>query len=189
MRARLRTLVASPVRALVAWSVLALAAFTACSRTIDVAREPSNTTSAAEAAVSTPRSRAPFEKSIGFKSRARLESHFEKHGADLGAASAAAYLALAQALRDAPIPTGSPSSTRSTTSTHSQISPKTTAAASSPISLDVREIVRADGVITRFDARSGAFLAFDTDGTIRTFFKPSDGAQYFERQARRGPPP
>jgi pyocin large subunit-like protein len=49
----------------------------------------------------------------------------------------------------------------------------------------VIEARRADGVITRFDRTSGAFLAFDPDGTIRTFFKPSDGEAYFRRQLRR----
>ncbi|MEO7360796.1 MAG: hypothetical protein ABI120_10725 [Gemmatimonadaceae bacterium] len=41
---------------------------------------------------------------------------------------------------------------------------------------NILEIVRpADGVVSRFDKKSGAFLAFDRDGTIRIFFKPNDG--------------
>jgi pyocin large subunit-like protein len=52
----------------------------------------------------------------------------------------------------------------------------------------VLEIRRpSDGVVSRFDRRSGAFLAFDSDGTIRTFFRPNDGESYFRRQARRAP--
>jgi hypothetical protein len=57
-----------------------------------------------------------------------------------------------------------------------------------PVGGDILEIVRGiDGVISRFDRRSGAFLAADPDGTIRTFFKPNDGEAYFRRQARRAP--
>ena len=55
---------------------------------------------------------------------------------------------------------------------------------------DILEVVRPnDGVVSRFDKRSGAFLAFDRDGTIRTFFKPNDGERYFRRQANRPPSP
>jgi pyocin large subunit-like protein len=50
---------------------------------------------------------------------------------------------------------------------------------------DVLEIIRRDGVITRFDRSSGAFLAFNDDRTIRTFFKPNDGENYFRRQSKR----
>jgi pyocin large subunit-like protein len=45
--------------------------------------------------------------------------------------------------------------------------------------------VRGDGVITRFDKKSGTFLAFNENRTIRTFFKPDDGVRYFERQLDR----
>ena len=92
---------------------------------------------------------------VGFRSRARLEEHFEKHGGELHAASAADYLRLAQALRDR------------------------------PAGGDVLETVRADGVVSRFDRASGAVLAFDADGTIRTYFRPNDGERYFRRQAGR----
>jgi pyocin large subunit-like protein len=57
-----------------------------------------------------------------------------------------------------------------------------------PVGGDIVEVVRqSDGVISRFDRGSGAFLAADPDGTIRTFFKPNDGEAYFRRQARRSP--
>ncbi len=91
----------------------------------------------------------------GFRSERRLREHFEKHGAEFGAADAGEYLAIAQALRDAPA--GGP----------------------------VLEAVRADGVVTRFDRRDGTFLAFERDGTIRTCFRPNDGERYFRRQAAR----
>ena len=48
------------------------------------------------------------------------------------------------------------------------------------------EAVRTDGVVTRFDRAQGAFLAFDRDRTIRTFFHPNDGERYFQRQLARG---
>ncbi|MDQ6611509.1 MAG: hypothetical protein M3Y64_03670 [Gemmatimonadota bacterium] len=102
---------------------------------------------------------APINHSIrGFENRTRLHEHFAKHGGEFGGVSEAQYLAMAQALRD------------------------------EEAGGDVLEIVRpADGVVSRFDRRSGAFLAFDRDGTIRTFFKPNDGERYFRRQANRAP--
>lgn len=92
----------------------------------------------------------------GFRDRTHLDDHYAKHGGEFPGLSKAQYLAMAQTLRDA-----------------------TTGA-------DVLEIIRAsDGVVSRFDRQSGAFIAFDRDGTIRTFFKPNDGEQYFRRQANR----
>ncbi|HEV2105540.1 MAG TPA: hypothetical protein VGU27_07380, partial [Candidatus Eisenbacteria bacterium] len=96
-----------------------------------------------------------FGAGVGFRSHARHAEHFAKHGAEFGVGSAADYLRLAQALRDR--------------------------AAGG----DVLEAVRADGVVTRFDRGSGAFVAFDADGTLRTFFKPNEGERYFRRQAAR----
>ena len=92
---------------------------------------------------------------IGFRSRERLEEHFRKHGRQFDAPDARAYLALAQALRD------------------------------QPAGGDVLEAVRRDRAITRFDRARGAFLAFDPDLTIRTFFKPNDGEAYFRRELER----
>ncbi|MEP6832119.1 MAG: hypothetical protein ABJB74_01945 [Gemmatimonas sp.] len=40
-----------------------------------------------------------------------------------------------------------------------------------------------------FDRSAVDCLAFDHDGTIRTFFKPNDGERYFRRQANRPPSP
>lgn len=95
---------------------------------------------------------------IGFRTRDRLLDHYAKHGSEFKVSSPEAYLVLAQTLRAEP-PVG-----------------------------EVREIVRpTDGVISKFDRRTGAFVAFDADSTIRTFFKPNDGEAYFERQARRRP--
>jgi hypothetical protein len=91
----------------------------------------------------------------GFRSETHLREHHDKHGREFGAVSRQEYLALAQTLRDRPL------------------GPRVT------------EAVRADGVVTRFDRDSGAFIAFDPDGTIRTFFKPRDGEAYFRRQRDR----
>ena len=103
-----------------------------------------------------PSEAAPaVEASVGFTSRRALAEHFEKHGREFGSITQERYLRLAQELRDAP--RGGP----------------------------VREATRSDGVITRFDTRSGAFVAFHADRTIRTFFKPDDGLAYFERQLEK----
>jgi hypothetical protein len=93
---------------------------------------------------------------IGFRDPSHLSEHFHKHGAEFGDITPAEYLHRAQALRDQPA--GGP----------------------------VREAVRQDGVVTRFDRTDGAFLAFDPDLTIRTYFRPNDGEAYFDRQLKRG---
>ena len=92
---------------------------------------------------------------IGFATRQKFLDHFEKHGHEFGAISREEYLRQAQLLRDR------------------------------PAGGTVLESVRRDGVITRFDQASGAFLAFNADLTIRTYFKPNDGENYFYRQSRR----
>ena len=92
---------------------------------------------------------------IGFASRDKFVEHYEKHGREFGSISKEEYLRLAQTLRDR------------------------------PAGGDMLEAVRADGVITRFDRASGAFIAFNPDQTIRTCFKPSDGEAYFRRQSKR----
>jgi pyocin large subunit-like protein len=93
--------------------------------------------------------------SIGFRSSHYLDEHFAKHGREFQGMSKAEYLLAAQTLRD------------------------------SPVGGDVEEIVRSDGTASRFDSKSGAFIAFNRNGTIRTFFKPNDGELYFRRQAQR----
>ncbi|MEI6203260.1 MAG: hypothetical protein WCP68_15025 [Enhydrobacter sp.] len=93
--------------------------------------------------------------SIGFVDSRRLEEHYEKHGAEFGHITKQDYLRQAQLLRDAKV--GGP----------------------------VLETVRADRVTTRFDRETGAFIAFNPNGTIRTFFKPNDGERYYRRQAQR----
>jgi pyocin large subunit-like protein len=92
---------------------------------------------------------------IGFATPKKLSDHYQKHGREFGEITRKEYLRLAQELRDR------------------------------PAGGEILEAVRKDGVITRFDRKSGAFLACNPDGTIRTFFKPNDGERYFRRQARR----
>jgi hypothetical protein len=104
---------------------------------------------------SSARGATGFGPSIGFRSRQRLDDHFDKHGGEFGAITRADYLRQAQQLRDA------------------------------PVGGDILELRRGDGTIARFDRASGAFLAFDEDGIIRTYFRPNDGERYFRRQGRR----
>ena len=93
---------------------------------------------------------------VGFADARRLDEHFDKHGAEFGRITKQDYLRQAQLLRDAQV--------------------------SGPI----LETVRRDGVATRFDRQTGAFIAFNPNGIIRTFFKPNDGERYYRRQAERG---
>ena len=129
-----------------------------------LARQHTSGTASAPVAVSSPASREDVgtavrgtegRSGVGFHSRAQLYEHFRKHGAEFGRISRQEYLRKAQALRDA------------------------------PIGGSVEELRRPDGTVSRFDRSTGAFLAFNRDGTIRTFFKPNDGEAYFRRQAAR----
>jgi len=118
----------------------------------------------APSAQSTPQSRSPSEVSsaqqavrtnIGFASHQKLLEHYQKHGSEFGSVSIEEYLLQAQTLRDRQAGGG------------------------------LLEFVRTDGVITRYDRSSGAFIAFNSDGTIRTYFKPNAGESYFNRQRER----
>ena len=92
---------------------------------------------------------------VGFASKQKMVDHYRKHGREFGAITMEQYVRKAQELRDRPA--GGP----------------------------VLESARADGVVTRFDRTSGDFIAFNRDGTIRTYFRPADGEAYFQRQLRR----
>ena len=106
-------------------------------------------------AASAASSAAVSRPAIGFRTPRRLDEHYAKHGGEFGSVSRDEYLRRAQVLRDGP--SGGA----------------------------VLEIVRRDGTVTRFDRTTGAFIAFASDGVIRTFFRPNDGEQYFRRQAGR----
>jgi filamentous hemagglutinin len=91
----------------------------------------------------------------GFRSKHQFEEHYAKHGREFGHISPEEYLHRAQALRDAPV--GGP----------------------------ILEAVKPGGIVTKFDRRTGAFGAYNSDRTIRTFFIPAAGERYFRRQATR----
>ena len=91
----------------------------------------------------------------GFRSRRQFEEHYAKHGREFGNITRQEYLERAQSLRDAPA--GGP----------------------------ILQAVTPDGIISRFDRRSGAFGAYNPDRTIRTFFIPNAGERYFHRQASK----
>lgn len=91
----------------------------------------------------------------GFRSRRQFEEHYAKHGREFGNISPQEYLLRAQALRD--VPAGG----------------------------SILQAVTPDGIVSRFDRRSGAFGAYNPDRTIRTFFIPNAGERYFHRQASK----
>ncbi len=111
-----------------------------------------------------PKSSTTVRTDIGFASRQKFLDHYEKHGREFGSmkkedyrpVSQQEYLRQAQELR------------------YRQLDNS------------VLEAVRNDGVVTRFDKTTGAFLAFNADRIIRTYFKPNDGEAYFRRQSKRG---
>lgn len=97
----------------------------------------------------------PRLRRIGFASQRGLDSHWRKHGAEFNVSTKAQYLSMAQDLRDA------------------------------PLSSRVIEASQSNGSYARFDRRTGGFLAFNRDLTIRTFFRPDDGESYFRRAVNR----
>lgn len=97
----------------------------------------------------------PRHPEIGFRGKDRLLEHFRKHGREFHVKSAEQYLRLAQTLRDR------------------------------PKGGDILEFVRNDAVTCKFDRATGAFVAYNSDGSLRTFFRPNDGEAYFERQKSR----
>jgi hypothetical protein len=99
--------------------------------------------------------RTVFGAGVGFRSSQAQREHYEKHRREFGRITNAEYLARAQSLRDTTV--GGP----------------------------ILEVRRDDGTISRFNRTDGSFVAFDTNGTLRTFFRPNDGETYFRRQAVR----
>jgi pyocin large subunit-like protein len=144
---------------------LALAAITTAAAACGGGRQSTaerNTSQTASVAVQRPSTPATSvvrsaitRPNVGFRSRAQFNEHFQKHGAEFGRVTQQEYLRAAQTLRDAPAGGA------------------------------IKELRRPDGTVSRFDRATGAFIAFNADGTIRTFFKPNDGEAYFRRQASR----
>lgn len=154
------------LRRIVSLAVAALSLAGGCSRGDGGPHQQARATAAPVTVPGQPVSAAPAQPqsrpdesvrrpNVGFRSREQFDEHFQKHGAEFGHVTQQEYLHEAQSLRDA------------------------------PVGGNVEEIRRGDGTMSRFDRSTGAFLAFNRDGTIRTFFKPNDGEAYFRRQAAR----
>ncbi len=122
----------------------------------DVARDAVSAPAPAAGNKESGKTGKSWGNAVGFADARRLDEHFDKHGVEFGRITRQDYLHQAQLLRD--IAAGG----------------------------HVLETVRGDGVTTRFDRQTGAFIAFNPNGTIRTFFKPNDGERYYKRQAERG---
>lgn len=130
--------------------------FGGCRRTSGPPIQPANGQATSTQAKARATNDAPaLRQDIGFASLRKLQEHYEKHGHEFGSPGQDEYLRQAQVLRDR------------------------------PAGENVLEVTRADGVITRFEKTTGAFLAFNSDRTIRTYFKPNDGEAYFWRQSKR----
>ena len=95
----------------------------------------------------------------GFRTQHLLEEHYAKYGKAFGKVSQEQYLRMAQQLRD--------------------MKP----------GRNILESKRPSGGGAKFDRVRGWFVAYDGDGTLRTFFIPNDGVHFFERQARTATPP
>ena len=91
----------------------------------------------------------------GFRSRRQFNEHYAKHGREFGNISQQEYLQRAQALRDA------------------------------PAGGSILQAATPDGIVSRFDRKTGYFGAYNPDRTIRTFFIPNAGERYFHRQASK----
>src|SRR2546421_1076828 len=100
------------------------------------------------AAFVSPARETTATSAVGFRSEERLEEHYRKHGREFGHVSMEQYLRLAQKLRDR---------------------------SAGNLVLEGRS---PEGHVVRYDKASGAFLACDSDGTIRTFFRPRQGERY-----------
>ena len=87
-----------------------------------------------------------------FRSEKLFDSHYEKHGAEFGDITQDEYLDLANEL----------------------------------INAEGENILhkpeKEDGDFLYYDTETNEFLVLSTDGYIRTFFKPSAGLDYWERQ-------
>jgi hypothetical protein len=97
---------------------------------------------------------ATVPKSPGFGSARSLTQHFAEHGNDFGCASAAEYDAAAREFLERARRLGLPTK------------------------------VDSDGIVRVFEPGTNTFAAYNADGTVRTFFKPSS-ATYWSRQPGR----
>ena len=144
-----------PMRSMWVCVAALLVGLAGCAPVAEPVARPVPSRASTTAEPSAPAEAPRVRTEIGFTSRESLREHFAKHGRDFPGFDQAEYLRAAQTLRD------------------------------TEVKAPVFEAARRDGVITRFHATDGTFIAFNPNGRIRTFFKPDDGRRYFERQARR----
>ncbi len=85
-----------------------------------------------------------------FRNEGLFESHYEKHGIEMGFSSKEEYLAAANAVLNNPA--------------------------------TLHKIEAEDGDDVYFLEETNEFVVVSTDGYIRTYFCPSDGIEYFNRQ-------
>jgi pyocin large subunit-like protein len=88
----------------------------------------------------------------GFRTHHLLEEHYGKYGGQFGSIRQDRYLQMAQQLRDA------------------------------RPGKNVLVTKFPGGAVAKFDKRYGWFVAYDADGTLRTFFVPKEGIRYVARQ-------
>ena len=91
----------------------------------------------------------------GFRSRRQFDEHYQKHGAEFGRISQQEYLERAQELRDAPA--GGP----------------------------ILEAVTPEGIVSRFDRRTGSFRRLQPRPDHPNFFHPQRWRALFPRQAQK----
>lgn len=92
---------------------------------------------------------------IEFETPESMQKHYVKHGEEYGDISIESYLSLANEL------------------------------ANMPVSDDVEKIVRSDGSTAIYRFSTNDFLVVTKDGSIRTFFKPKNGKEYWAYEHER----
>ena len=92
---------------------------------------------------------------IEFETPESMQKHYVKHGEEYGDISTESYVSLANELVNA------------------------------PASYDVEKIVRSDGSTAIYRFSTNDFLVVTKDGSIRTFFKPKNGKEYWAYEHER----
>lgn len=90
-----------------------------------------------------------------FETPESMQKHYAKHGEEYGDISIESYVSLANELVNA------------------------------PASDDVEKIVRSDGSTAIYRFSTNDFLVVTKDGSIRTFFKPESGKEYWAYEHER----
>lgn len=95
------------------------------------------------------------QKLMQFSSQELLQNHFEKHREEFGAISVEEYIKRANAL------------------------------AREVESDDVVLLLRSDGSVSKYRFSTNEFVVTNSDGTLRTYFKPEPGKEYWQRELDR----